>query len=120
MEGPPEMANNSSAAKKAEAKPATTSPAADNTAGTPDPSAPANTADQPTPGDGNDTSAQGREAQAKAAEDATVEAGPKPGTDEFAQQYTDTMNQLAKTADPVEAPEGTPEHEAYTPPAEGK
>ena len=109
------MANNSSAAKKAEAKPATTSPAADNTAGTPDPSAPANTADQPTPGDGNDTSAQ-----AKAAEDATVEAGPKPGTDEFAQQYTDTMNQLAKTADPVEAPEGTPEHEAYTPPAEGK
>lgn len=113
------MANNS-AAKKAAAAPAKpekpADPSVDNATGTPDPAAPANTADQPTPGDGNDTTAEDREAQAEAAAGADVKVGPEPGTDEFAQQYKETLDQLAKTADPVEAPEGTPELTAYQAP----
>jgi len=71
-----------------------------------------NPADNPVP-DSEPTA----EEQAEAAANATVEVGPKPGTDEFAQQHKETMDQLAKTAEPVPAPEGTPEHTAYEPPA---
>lgn len=78
-----------------------------------------NTADQSTNPSSADVAAD-REEQAKAAEKATVKVGPAPGTDEFAQEYRDTYNQLQKTNDPVSAPEGTPEQFGYEPPAKAK
>lgn len=107
MEGP-EMANTSNTAKKAAAAPQGAQGQSTNTP-------PAT--DTPTPEKGPNVQASDEQAKAaKQAENAKVEVGPSPGTDEYAQQYKETFDQLAKPAEPVDAPEGTPEHEAYTPP----